>query len=145
MKIISQIEEDVFTIKVEEFDTKKKSITIAHDYVQLSASGLIYTDISVKEPLAGKHVMCANALFVPMSVQMGIRGAQKILFPLLQSHEYMQSSHLEYKGKPTYNYCDDIIFYHKDRTNMVAIRLEGDIEYSHVTREFYNKVLKNKL
>ena len=175
MKIIKQIDENTFIISLEDSKKiRGEKVIVAHDYVMFSGSDIINTDCSiVKEPLYGPHAFASNCISNPSHVQIPIRAMHKAVMSLLKEHKYMQPEHLadrthteddQYWDKPfnkdlnltgprwlkgdkypAYASYDQFIHYFKDGEAMVAVLMEGDREFNHVTKAFFEKFIQPNL
>jgi len=174
MKIINQIDEHTFVVslKDEQRNVGAERIIIAHDYLRIIGNDSIETDMNTfKGSLSGEHAYCANRISVVSEVTMGIKSAQKIFLPYIQKHKYMQPEHLEdrihteddkywnekwnkgledpryKKGDkyPAYSYSREIIEYWEDGELMVEFSLEGEKNYSKVTKKFFDQYVKSTL
>ena len=116
MKIIKQLSEDEFVLKMEEHDLKEMtSVKIAHDYVQIGANVGIQVENGDWKPY-GKFATCAsNWIKGYFDIQINIRKFIKVILPLFKRHKYCQEKHLlQEDRKPAYNWetepftCKDI-------------------------------------
>ncbi len=166
MKIIEQINETDFVIRVEE--KQDFQFVIQHDYIGFYKNQALLTAAGVPT-LTGRYAVCANVISIPCHCQIGIREMQDIIMPLLKEHEYMQADHLKdrfhdeddkyfkqhgltepryKKGDPypAYSYGGTtIIHYYKDKQRMVAIQLAGEKTVNHVTKQFFDLHIKHTL
>ena len=148
MRITQQIKEDTYIIKTSDEDKKAdKQVIIQHDYIGFKSSGRLETE-SCSVKLWGKNQFCANVISVPHYVQIPIRIMSQVVLPMLNSSEYLTSEHLvQPDGKPKYTYCNNIIHYwnREKKVPMVAICLQGETEFNHVTEAFFDKFVKPNL
>ena len=145
MRIIEQISEDTFVVKMDEYDLQKEdAIKVAHDYVSFYGNVGMTTENSVE--VHGKYASCNNWIKQCVEFQIPIREMITLILPYLNRHPYCSPDHLETEeGKPNYTYGNNIVFYTNPKTkeDMVAIRTEGEEEFTIITRKLYN-YLKNK-
>ena len=143
MRIIKQLKEDEFVIKMEESDLKKNlHMIVAHDYVEFDQSMGIQADNDCPT-LTGKFALCANWIRARFDVQINIRDMVDFVLPFLNSHQYCQKDHLKMSdGSDNYCYEDSLITYFdkESGTPMVAVRMEGETKYSVMTRKVYNSI-----
>lgn len=173
MKIIKQIDDETFVISLKDVPNLRyepKRIIVAHDYVRISARTGLWTDMDqLKDPLKGRHSLCANVLNIPTDITIDIKAAQRVLLPFLQKHEYMQPEHLadrtyidddkdwdkpyqkgQYKGPrwkkgdkyPSYSFNAQILEYWEDGQLMVEFSLEGEKGFSKVTKKFFDQFVR---
>lgn len=145
MRIVEQISEDTFVVKMDEYDLQKEdAVKVAHDYVAFYGNVGMTTENSVE--VHGKYASCNNWIKQRVEFQIPIREMIKLVLPYLNRHPYCSPDHLETEeGKPNYIYGNNIVFYSNPKTeeDMVAIRTEGEEEFTIITRKLYN-YLKNK-
>lgn len=141
MKIIKQLSEDEFVLKMEDHDLREMTcVKIAHDYVQIAANMGIQVEGDCKP--YGKFASCASNWIKGYSdVQINIRKFIKVVLPLFNKHKYCQEDHLlQEDGKPAYNWetapftCRD-----EDDKWYVYIKQE-DGEFYKIPLEIYNKI-----
>ena len=117
MKIISQIDESTFVVRMEEHDlpNQPQNIFVAHDYFSVSDTELISAEPKVK--LYGKFVNCGNVT-ARQNCHISIRPMIELVMPFLQNHPNMQKEHLFHNGHLAYNYSP------------VDLKLCGDERYT---------------
>ena len=117
MKIISQIDESTFVVRMEDSDlpNQPQHIFVAHDYLSVSGIHGISNDMSNGIPkLYGKFVSCGNVV-IQQNVHVSIRPMIELVMPYLQEHPNMQKEHLFHKdGRPAYNYSGVDLVLHGD-------------------------------
>lgn len=143
MRIIKQLKEDEFVIKMEESDLKKNlHMIVAHDYVEFDQPMGIQADNDCPT-LTGKFAFCANWIRARFDVQINIRDIVDFILPFLNSHQYCQKDHLKMSDGSD-NYCHEnslITYFDKESgTPMVAARMGGETKYSVMTRKVYNSI-----
>ena len=168
MKIIQQLNETDFVIRVDRNETITKQIAVAHDYIQFFGGTTLHTEHGMT--IQHSPNFSSNTLFVPVTLQFDIRSAQKVILPFLQNHKYLQPEHLADRSHheddpyfmnvgaskprwkkgdlyPAYAYSNAVICYYdsEKKTAMVAVRLAGEAEYNHVSRTFFEKFIKPNL
>jgi len=138
MKIIKQLSEDEFVVKMSEQDLyNDKSIIVAHDYVNFIRTMMLSTDPSVKRPLYGKYAFCANCINVRMAVQFPIRDMVKFVLPFLKKHPYCTEEHIgnNYHGESIIYFTDPI-----DKVCKVAIRGKLDDAPTILTQKMFSDI-----
>ena len=142
MKIIKQLSEDEFVIKMGEEDlVKDRRIKVAHDYVEIFGRNWYCNDFQVE----GKYGF-GNVLDVATSVQIPIRIAQDML-KTISTYKYLQPEHLvRENGEPAYLYPDSGNQMYRYRTEsgeeMVAI-MDDKGEFHHMTAGLYSQIKKS--
>jgi len=167
LKVVDQLSEDKIVVQLVPRERRGQTLKIAHDYIEIAGGTLLSCEpFYIDKPLYGAaKSCCSNIISINTSVQVPIRAAQQVLLPLLNEHKYLQSLHIadrehteddKYfaqkdlsepryrKGDKyaAYSYCDQKIHYYKDGISMVAILMQGESVFNHVTLEFYNKFCK---
>jgi len=146
MKVIKQISENEFVIKMDDCDLQmERSMKVAHDYVEFAGNSGITTEGDVT--VTGKFASCSNWIKRYTSIHIPIREIIKIVLPYLNNHEYCKSEHLiTSSGKPNYCWNNDVIFF-KDLNNkdMVAVRLVDEEEYTIIPRKIYAYLIKGNI
>lgn len=167
MKIIKQLSEDEFIVKLEDKDKEKNfgcGVSIAHDYVEFYGKSLLYTESSV---VINRGKFSSNTIPVFKSLQIPIKSMYSVILPLLKNNLYLQDEHFKDRqydeddiyytqnGKdkprylkgdiyPVYSYYNQIVHYYKDGIRMVAFSMKGEKQFNHVTLKFFNEyVLPN--
>lgn len=144
MKVIKQLSEDEFVIKMEECDLCKESrMIIAHDYVQFGANmGLMLDEKADWRPTGKFASVFANWIKGYFHVQIDIRSFIKIVLPQLLANKYCQEEHLiDAEGNPNYNWnSTPLIFTDEDKT-MVALK-SNDGNYTIIPHESYMQIKK---
>ena len=142
MKVIQQLSEDEFVVKMDETDLKKEpSVIVAHDYVAFSANQGFMVDGSVTP--YGKFEGCAsNWIKGRHIVQIGIRDMIDVVLPMLNKHEFCQPEHLVRDGKPVYKYGTSHLIFYEDGIEKIAIRKMDSDKYTIIDYETY-KAIKN--
>lgn len=133
MKILENLGNNRYMIEIEQKE-QLPSISIAHDYVRFYGQNYLTNPDNSVGP------------WFNTDVTIQIRTMQQVILPLLNQHEYMQQEHLGKRkdGSFGYTYFDEFYSYYKDGQEMVAVRLIGEREFTHVTKEFYNKFIGSK-
>lgn len=141
MKVIKQLSEDEFVIKLDNYDLKtEKRIVIAHDYVQFSGNSGLEIDSSAGFQPKGKFATCANWIKGYFNVQINIRSFIKVILPHLLESEYCQESHLvDEKGNPLYNWDSRPIIFHKENKDVIAFKMK-DGNYTIIPYEAYTQI-----
>ena len=143
MRIIKQLSEDEFVIKLDNSDLRTENrVVIAHDYVQFGANvGLeVYSNAGFQPK--GKFATCANWIKGYFDVQIGIRSFIKVILPHLLENNYCQESHLvDDKGNPLYNWDTTPIIFRKDGKDVIAFKME-DGNYTIIPYESYIQIKK---
>lgn len=144
MKVIKQLSEDEFVIKMEDCDLDKESrMTIAHDYVQFGANMGLTLDPKADWRPTGKFAYVgSNWIKGYFHVQIGIRTFIKVVLPQLLTNEYCQEEHLgDAEGNLKYNWnSTPLIFTDKGKT-MVALK-SNDGNYTIIPHESYMQIKK---
>jgi hypothetical protein len=148
MKIIKQLSEDEFVIKMEEHDLKSYStMQVAHDYVEFGENTGITAENDVK--LYGKFVYCSNWIKAWHNIQIPIRTLIKVVLPLLNKHKYCQEEHLlTSEGKPNYIWDIDPLTYKTEEGKQVISFQDENGEYVTIPLSVYNQIkerLKSEL
>lgn len=111
MKIISQIDENTFVVRMEEIDLNNNNpqhVFVAHDYFAVSDYRSITTDPTVmKQPIYGPHKFCGNSVMMWQQCHISIREMINLVLPYLNEHPYLKPEHLISKedGSQRYLYC----------------------------------------
>jgi len=142
-KITKQIDDNHFEIEVT-WDRLKYcteiDFRIEHDYVGIMTNqGVSTKDSSVKL----RNQICSNVVSLASYVQIPIRDFVSFCLPLINKSESCTKEHIE----NNYKYGQSIIYYF-DREkwcHMVAIRLQNEEVYTHVTLPFFNKFVRPNL
>ena len=145
MRIIDQLSEDTFVVKLSEKDLDStQRLVIAHDYVMYSHRQLMETEPSIDKELKlhGKYALCCNAALVQQSVQIDIRTFIKAVLPIVNNPPYCQESHLKRNGKDVYIGCSQKLIYCKDGVRMIAVKPEKATEFTHITYDTYEIIKK---
>lgn len=138
MKIIKQLSESEFVIRMEETDLKNETLLLVeHDYVQFGVNMGIQTSMyDVKEPIYGKYAFCANWVNSMFNVQIPIRDMVKFVLPYLNEHEYCTEEHI----KDNY-YGESVIkFFNGKKEPMIALRTETDDDFIIIPETLYNTI-----
>jgi hypothetical protein len=140
MKIIKQLSEDEFVIKMEEHDLKSYStMRVAHDYVEFGDNMGIEAENGVK--LYGKFASCANWIRALHNVHISIRTLIKVVLPYLNKHKYCQEEHLlTDDGKPNYIWSTDPLFYYTEEGQQVISFQDENGEYTTIPFSVYNQI-----
>lgn len=111
MKVISQIDERTFVVRMEDHDlTEEQHVFVAHDYFSVSQRRGISADPRLN--LYGKFVSC-GCVEMYQQCHISIRPMIELVMPFLQRHPYMQKAHLfEKDGSLSYNYSGVNIVLH---------------------------------
>ena len=125
MKIVSQIDESTFVVRMEEHDLdEQQHVFVAHDYFSVSQKRYISASPNVR--LYGKFVSCNNVA-IQNQCHISIRPMIELVMPYLMKHPNMQISHLfEKDGSEAYNYSSVNIVLHGDES---YIKNEGEKPY----------------
>lgn len=143
MKIIKQISDKVFEVELDESDNKSEySFTIQHDFVGFKG----YQSLCTKD----RSVLSNNCNCISVSsyVQVPIRMFSQAIMNMLSENDYLKPDHLVTKeGGSKYNYYNQSLRYYDTdkKCYMIAICLQGETEFNHVTLEFYNKFVRPNL
>lgn len=140
MKVIKQLFEDEFVIKMEEHDLKSYStMRVAHDYVEFGENTGITTENDVK--LYGKFVYCSNWIKAWYNIQIPIRTLIKVVLPHLNKHKYCQEEHLlQEDGKPAYNWETEPFTCKDEDDNCYVYVKQKDGEFCKIPLEVYNQI-----
>lgn len=144
MKVIKQLSEDEFVIKMEDCDLcKADRVTIAHDYVLFGANmGLMLDEKADWRPTGKFTSAFSNWIRGYFNVQINIRSFIKIVLPHLLSNKYCQKEHLtDEKGNLNYNWDNTPLIFTDDDKTMVAIKLD-DGNYATIPHEIYVQIKK---
>lgn len=142
MRIIKQLSEDQFVIKMDESDLKEySSMRMAHDYVEFTDNMGLTTEGNVQ--LYGKYASCANWIKCLHTVHIPIRNLIKVVLPFLNKHKYCQKEHLLCDdGTQNYIYpCDPLFYYTEDGKQVIAFQDE-DGEYITIPFQAYQQIKK---
>lgn len=145
MRIIDQLSEDTFVVKLSEKDLDStQRLVIAHDYVMYSHRQLMETEPSIDKELKlhGKYALCSNAALVQQQVQIDIRTFIKAVLPIVNTHPYCQESHLKRDGKDVYIGYSQKLIYRKDGVKMIAVKPEKATEFTHIPYDTYELIKK---
>lgn len=142
-KITKQIDDNHFEIEVD-WDRLKYyteiDFRIAHDYVGIMMNnGITTKDDSVKL----QNQSCANTVSLASYVQIPIRDFVSFCLPMIKESETCSELHIS----NSYKYGQSVIYYYdsKEKCHKVAVRLQNEETYTHVTRTFFNKFVKPNL
>ena len=144
MKVIKQLSEDEFVIKMEDCDLEKESrMTIAHDYVQFGANMGLVLDTKADWRPTGKFAGAfANWIKGYFHVQIGIRSFIKVVLPQLLANEYCKEEHLTSEdGSPNYNWNSTPLIFTDEGKTMVALK-SNDGNYTISPHESYMQIKK---
>ena len=144
MKVIKQLSEDEFVIKMEDCDLDKESrMTIAHDYVQFGANMGLMLDPTANWRPTGKFASAfANWIKGYFHVQIGIRPFIKVVLPQLLANEYCKEEHLvDAESNPKYNWDSQPLIFTDEGKTMVALK-SNDGDYTIIPHEFYMQIKK---
>lgn len=144
MKVIKQLSEDEFVIKMEECDLKKESrMTIAHDYVQFGANMGLMLDPKADWHPTGKFAGAfSNWIRGYFHIQIGIRTFIKVVLPQLLANKYCQEKHLvDAKGNLNYNWDSKPLIFTDEGKTMVALK-SNDGNYTIIPHESYIQIKK---
>lgn len=142
-KITKQIDADHFEIEVN-WDRLKYcteiDFRIEHDYVGIMMNnGITTKDTSVQL----QNQVCANVVSLASYVQIPIRDFISFCLPMIKESENCTEEHI----KNNYKYGQSVIYYYdsKEKCRKVAIRLQNEEVYTHVTRTFFEKFVRPNL
>lgn len=144
MKVIKQLSEDEFVIKMDESDLSKESrMVVAHDYVQFGTNVGLMLDTKADWTPTGKFAVCANWIKGYFNVQVGIRTFIKVVLPHLLANENCQEAHLvDSEGNPRYNWdTRPLIFTDNSGKKVVALKAD-DGNYTLLPYESYTQIKK---
>lgn len=144
MKVIKQLSEDEFVIKMEDCDLEKESrMTIAHDYVQFGANMGLTLDAGADWHPTGKFAGAfSNWIRGYFHIQIGIRPFIKVVLPQLLANKYCQEEHLvDAKGNPRYNWNSTPLIFTDEGKTMVALK-SNDGNYTIIPHESYIQIKK---
>lgn len=143
MRVIKQLSEDEFVIKLDESDLRtEKRVVIAHDYVQFGANMGLEVASNADFQLKGKFATCANWIKGYFNVQIGIRSFIKVILPHLLESKYCQIEHLEdAKGNQLYNWETSPVIFSKDGKTVIAFKMD-DGNYTIIPYESYTQIKK---
>ena len=168
--ILEHLEDRKFVVEIPEEEGNllvpgMKRLTIAHDYIQFGGNTTYYmkADKNGKYPIEGDGA--SNHLRSSCDLQIGIRDFKEFYLPMILQHEYFQDEHLEdrtydeddttwekkgfeeprwKKGDKylSYAYSPSVIRYYDriSKTSMVAFRAKGEVHYSRVSLDIYDKI-----
>ena len=148
MKVIKQLAEDEFVVKMDEKDLDTtESFIVAHDYVMFSDNmGIMTCSDRFEGKLTGKFKGGAsNWIRCRSHVQIGIREMVDVVLPKLSQHEYCQQNHLFSDGKPCYIYDEGKIRYYENGKEMIAIRKRNSTEYIHIDKDTYDAIKNGEI
>lgn len=144
MKVIKQLSEDEFVIKMENCDLDQESrMTIAHDYVQFGANvGLMLDPKADWRPTGRFAGVFSNWIKGYFHVQIGIRSFIKVVLPQLLKNEYCQEEHLtNADGALNYNWNTTPLIFTDEGKTMVALK-SNDGNYTIIPHESYMQIKK---
>lgn len=144
MKVIKQLSEDEFVIKMEDCDLEKESrMTIAHDYVQFGANMGLTLDPTANWRPTGKFAGAfSNWIKGYFHVQIGIRPFIKVVLPQLLANDYCKEEHLTSEdGRPNYNWDSKPLIFTDEGKTMVALK-SNDGNYTIIPHESYIQIKK---
>lgn len=148
MKIVKQLSEDEFVLKMEDSDlTELTKVKVAHDYVQIDAQmGLQIDKTDSNWTPYGKFASIAsNWIKGYFTTQISIRPFVKVLLPLFNKNKYCQEEHLIQDGKPNYNWTTTPICFREDDDKWYVHIRQNDGEYFKMPLEIYNKIKGEKI
>ncbi len=142
-RITKQIDDNHFEIEVDWNRLKyctEIDFRIEHDYVGILMDNFVPTkDISLE--LKGQPI--SNGLSLASYVQIPIRDFVSFCLPMIKESENCTKKHI----KNNYKYGQTVIYYYepKEKCHKVAIRLQNEEVYTHVTCTFFNKFVRPNL
>lgn len=139
MKITKQIDDTHFEVEMQESDkTQEITVSVAHDYLAISAPSDFCTGIDVKGPY---NAGATNCLCNRAYIQIPIREAQKIL-ELIKDNKYLKPNHLlKSNGELNYLWNNQPIQFMDESGNwFIALRADDEAEYSIIPLKLYNKI-----
>ena len=149
MKIIKQISDTDFVIRMEEHDLTEynhvsdSKLIIAHDYVQFNDRISIAADpYHVTESLKGPYAWCSNNIQALVGVQIPIRTFKYAVMPILENSKYLKEKHFEKRetGEFGYNYSNQALFFYKDG-QQVSFKLKNDTSWSTVSKHVFDALI----
>lgn len=150
MKVTKVIDENTYEVVLEDHDKKDNGlwcdkIVVAHDYVRFCSYDSIGSENDIRIPT---DYGSSNRLRLYSEVSFNTREMVQFILPYL--NRVFKDYELTYTKEDgevyeKYAYYRDIIYYRENDTNMVAIRMEGDTEYSHITKHFFDIYVKPTL
>ncbi len=141
MKFIKQLSEDEFIVKMELSDgNDRKSIILAHDYLQFNGRDWYCTNFSgLNTPWGSGNVIC-----IATHIQIPIRMAQDMLENVLtKDRKYLEENHLKCSDGSSkyldvnganYRYTTD------DGIKMIAIFSRDQEKYIHIPLDLYKTI-----
>ena len=144
MKIVRQLSEDEFVLKMEDSDlTELTNVKIAHDYVQIDAQMGFQIDRSESNwiPYGKFATIASNWIKGYFTTQINIRAFVKVLLPFFNKNKYCQEEHLIQDGKPNYNWSLTPICIREDDDKWYVHIRQSDGEYFKMPLEIY-KIIK---
>jgi len=147
MRIINQISEDTFVIKMENSDLKCSRPNVSETYVakagtsiQIEGMNLIYVnpENGLSAPIYGKFAFASNCIYTSHRIQIGMTRLREGVLPILEALTVKDtSSEASYFGT-------DVIHFYKDGIKLVQYRLERSAIWQTVTQDiFENYVYPN--
>jgi len=140
MKIISQIDESTFVVRMEEHDLdSQQDIFVAHNY--FSVSQKVSISPAPTANLYGKFVFAGN-VWMKQHCHISIRPMIELVMPFLLKHPYMQKEHLFNKdGSEAYNYSPVNICLHGHEK---FVQKQGEASYEEREVLEYKSVMSDE-
>ena len=138
MLITKQIDDRHFEVELEDSDFKEENtIIVAHDYVRFYDNPGLQAKSGVELHTVNT---CANWIPMRQSVTFNIRDIVKFILPYLTEHKYCTEEHI----KDNYMFSPSTIEYSNGEQPMIAVRLDGDEDYTCMPTKVYKRI-KNGL